>query len=303
MQQGAGFPRIGVGRSLPGASIVGGASVYAFGLGSRWDCDLGWEVGHAGGFPGFGSAMVWQPEHGVGVFAMASLTYASSWSMVQEMLRVLRRTGGLEPRQPVPSRALTHASERVARLVDSWSDREAEAIAADNLFLDESLDRRREVIKDLRDGLGPCQAKPVTAENALRGSFRMSCEDGWLDVELTLAPTRPPSVQYLSVTGGRPPTSRMQGSIDDVIAAMIHGPDRLEVSESADVAAIGALLQLQRQELGACIASELQSGDGAAETTIRLICDRGDVDMTVLLDDKKLSRVDFSQPPKQDCVR
>lgn len=131
----------------------------------------------------------------------------------------------------------------------------------------------------------------------------MSCEDGWLDVELTLAPTRPPSVQYLSVTGGRPPTSRMQGSIDDVIAAMIHGPDRLEVSESADVAAIGALLQLQRQELGACIASELQSGDGAAETTIRLICDRGDVDMTVLLDDKKLSRVDFSQPPKQDCVR
>jgi len=57
MQQGAGFPRIGVNRSFPGSSLVGVAGVYAFGLGSRWDCDLGWEVGHSGGFPGFGSNM------------------------------------------------------------------------------------------------------------------------------------------------------------------------------------------------------------------------------------------------------
>ena len=126
MQQGAGFPRIGVSRSFPGASIVGVASVYAFGLGSRWDCEVGWQVGHGGGFPGFGSIMVWLPEHGVGVFAMANLTYASPGSLAQEMLRTLHRSGGLEPREAVPSRALTEASERIARLVDQWGDREAE---------------------------------------------------------------------------------------------------------------------------------------------------------------------------------
>ena len=174
MQQGGGFPRIGVSRRFPGASIVGVASVYAFGLGSRWDCDVGWEVGHGGGFPGFGSFMVWLPEQGVGAFAMANLTYASPGSMTLEMLRVLRRADGLEPRQPVPSEALTHASERVARLVDRWNDREAEAIAADNLFLDESLDRRRDAIHELRDGLGACEAEPIAARNALRGGFRMN---------------------------------------------------------------------------------------------------------------------------------
>lgn len=234
---------------------------------------------------------------------MANLTYASPWRMVQEMLRVLHQTGGLEPRQPVPARALTDASERVARLVDRWSDREAEAIAADNLFLDESLDRRREAINELRDGLGPCEVEPISARNALRGSFRMNCEAGWLDVEFTLAPTVPPSVQHLSVTGGRPPKPWMQKAIDDALATMVRGPDRLEVSESADVGGIGALLLLQRQELGACVAGELQSGDGAEETTIRLTCDRGDVDMTVRLDDRKLTQVEFSPPPDQDCVR
>ena len=303
MQQGAGFPRIGISRSSPGASIVGVSSVYAFGLGSRWDCDLGWGVGHSGGFPGFGSNMAWLPEHGVGAFGMANLTYASPWKMVQEMLRVLHRTGGLEPRQAVPSRALTDASERVARLVDRWSDREAEAIAADNLFLDESLDRRREAINELRDGLGPCEAEPIAARNALRGSFRMNCEAGWLDVELTLAPTLPPSVQHLGVTGGRPPTPWMQEAIDDSLAAMVHGPDRLEVSESADVDGIGALLQLQRQEFGACVAGERQSGDGEKEATVRLTCDRGDVDMTLRLDEKKLTQIEFGPLPDQDCVR
>lgn len=303
MQQGAGFPSIGVSRSFPGASIVGVAGVYAFGLGSRQDCDLGWAVGHGGGFPGFGSYMIWLPEQGVGAFAMANLTYASPWRMVQEMLRVLHRTGGLERRQPVPSRALTDASERVARLVDHWNDRDAEAIAADNLFLDESLDRRRDAIHELRDGLGACEAEPIAARNALQGSFRMNCEAGWLDVDLTLAPTLPPSVQHLSVTGGRPPTPGMQEVIDDVLGAMVHGPGRLEVSESADLAGIGALLQLQRQELGVCIAGDLQSGDGAEETTIRLTCDRGDIEMTIRLDERKLNQVEFDPPSDQDCVR
>ena len=282
---------------------MGVAGVYAFGLGSRADCELGWGAGHSGGFPGFGSNMTWLPEHGVGAFAMANLTYASPGSMVQEMLRVLHRTGGLEARQPVPSRALSNAAERVARLVDQWSDREAEAIAANNLFLDESLERRREAIGELRDGLGPCQAEPLAPRNALRGSFRMNCEAGWLNVELTLAPTLPPSVQYFEVTGGRPPQPWMQEAIDDALAAMVHGPDRLQVSESGDVAGIGALLQGQRQELGDCTAGELQSGDGSQETTVRLTCDRGDIDMTLQLDEKKLTRIEFSPPADQDCVR
>ncbi|HXI27839.1 MAG TPA: hypothetical protein VNG89_05445, partial [Vicinamibacterales bacterium] len=38
-----------------------------------------------------------------------------------------------------------------------------------------------------------------TVENALRGQWTMNCEKGKLQVAITLAPTSPPSVQFLSV--------------------------------------------------------------------------------------------------------
>ncbi len=175
-------------------------------------------------------------------------------------------------------------------------------MAANNLFLDRSLGRRREEIAELREGLGACRQQSVEAENALRGTFRMACEQGWLDVELTLAPTRPPLVQHLEVTGGREPDLPMRQTIEGVLEAMVRGPGRLDLAESADPAAIGALLQWQRQQLGSCKAGELQSGDGVEETTVRLDCDRGVVDMTLELDEGKLVRVEFSRPEGSDCA-
>jgi uncharacterized protein YicC (UPF0701 family) len=40
-------------------------------------------------------------------------------------------------------------------------------------------------------------------ENALRGTWTMKCERGDLDVSMTLAPTMPPTVQFLEVTPAR----------------------------------------------------------------------------------------------------
>ena len=49
---------------------------YGYGLRISADCRFDHVVGHGGGLPGFGSYMAWLPEHGVGMFAMANLTYA-----------------------------------------------------------------------------------------------------------------------------------------------------------------------------------------------------------------------------------
>jgi hypothetical protein len=89
----------------------------------------------------------------------------------------------------------------VSKLVARWDDRIADEIAAGNLFLDVSKDRRRAEIDKLRATYGSCTpaAGFDDVENALRGRWTMSCERGKLQVAITLAPTMPPRVQFLSV--------------------------------------------------------------------------------------------------------
>jgi hypothetical protein len=78
----------------------------------------------------------------------------------------------------------------------------ADSIAAMNLFLDESRDRRRAAIQEMVAKAGSeCRNEgPMIAENRLRGRWRMRCKDGDLRVSITLAPTTPATVQFLEVT-------------------------------------------------------------------------------------------------------
>ena len=113
----------------------------------------------------------------------------------------LLKTGGLQPRMPQPSTDLVSARDAVSQLIVRWDDRAADRVAAVNLFLDRSKDRRRAEIDELRQQVGAC-AMPDrfdTVENALRGDWTMTCERGKVHVAITLAPTTPPTVQYLSV--------------------------------------------------------------------------------------------------------
>jgi len=93
-----------------------------------------------------------------------------------------------------------------------WSDPLADSLAAVNLFLDRSRDRRKAEIEKLRAEVGPCQAGQGfdVVENGLRGQWTMPCDRGALHVSITLAPTMPPTVQFLDVTRApaSPPTRR-----------------------------------------------------------------------------------------------
>jgi hypothetical protein len=89
----------------------------------------------------------------------------------------------------------------VSRLIARWDDALADSMAAMNLYLDESRDRRRVAIDALRQQAGG-ECRPhgaIVAENALRGGWRMRCRDGDLAVTITLAPTEPAAVQMLNV--------------------------------------------------------------------------------------------------------
>ena len=192
--------RASVTRTASGVQLNAGG--YAFGLRVSESCQFPTIVAHGGGLPGFGSYERWLPEYGVGMIAFANKTYAGFSGTFDAAFDLLEKTGGLQPRTVEPSPALVAARDAVSSLVLEWNDSVADRIAAVNLFKDESRARRQAALGALHARVGACTAGSGFdhVENALRGDWTMPCERGALKVAITLAPTSPPKVQFLSVT-------------------------------------------------------------------------------------------------------
>lgn len=205
MQQVARFNGASVTPAKDGKPLRLAAGGYAYGLGARATCQFRHVVSHGGGLPGFGSLMLWLPEHGVALVALANLTYAGWSAAFSDALDALAEGGGLKPRIPRPSPALLAAKSAVDGLYDAWDDRAFDALAADNLVLDSPLEKRRAAFAGLRAKHGACGAGALAAENALRGTWTRACETGEIVFTVTLAPTRPPRVQLLEAKSGPPP--------------------------------------------------------------------------------------------------
>jgi CubicO group peptidase (beta-lactamase class C family) len=202
MQQLARYNGASAVRDSATGTVALSAGGYGYGLGVRQTCLFRTSVSHTGGLPGFGSLMRWLPEYGVGIVALGNLTYTSWGGVTDQALELLSRTGGLVPRVAQPAPVLVERQEQVSRLVTRWDEALADSIAAMNLYLDESKERRRVAIERVRRQAGDgCRSDGVMqAENALRGRWRMRCGTGDLRVSITLAPTEPARVQFLEVT-------------------------------------------------------------------------------------------------------
>jgi CubicO group peptidase (beta-lactamase class C family) len=192
---------------------------YGYGLRVSQSCAFEYIVAHSGGLPGYGSLMQWLPDYGVGIVAFGNVTYTSWGGVVGGAFDLLAKTGALQPRAPQPSTALVSARDAVSQLILNWDDKRADEIAAMNLYLDRSKDRRRMEVERLRAKVGECHAPGSfdVVENWLRGQWTMKCERADLRVSITLAPTLPPRVQYLDVaevpsgsTAVAPPACRVQ---------------------------------------------------------------------------------------------
>ena len=143
--------------------------------------------------------MMWLPEHGVGLFAMANLTYAGASGVLQEVADILRQSGGLQPRELPPTPVLTSMRDTIYRSYwQRWDQTAVQRTAANNLLLDIPGEARRVENTRLRARAGQCSGSTdVVPENLLRGVFRINCENGPVHVNFTLAPTQPPTIQHL----------------------------------------------------------------------------------------------------------
>jgi CubicO group peptidase (beta-lactamase class C family) len=171
---------------------------YGFGLIAGESARDGRVVCHSGGLPGFGSHVQWLPDHGLGVFAFANLTYSPMRIVVGEAIDALVATEALVSRTIQPSAPLAAAWDAVRGLYDVWDEGVATELAADNLFLDVPADRRRDEFQRLRSEHGACiGVQQSSASGAMRGTWRLNCERGAIDVTIWLAPTVPAAVQLL----------------------------------------------------------------------------------------------------------
>jgi CubicO group peptidase (beta-lactamase class C family) len=242
MQQAWRWSDFSTGRPSPDKPLNSVAGAYGYGLRIREDCHFSHYVGHGGGLPGFGSWMGWLPDYDVGIIVMANLTYAGPSAAVDEAFDVLRRTGALKPRQLPPSPDLLATRKAILQLWQKWDEREANALAADNLFLDKPAAEFREEIARLKNDLGTCgPAGGMEPMNLLRGSFRMSCDRGTVDIYFTLAPTIPPKVQFLRFTEAIKPGPQVTGAVQSLasLTGSFRKKELARISASASVA--GAL--------------------------------------------------------------
>jgi CubicO group peptidase (beta-lactamase class C family) len=189
----------------PSRSSVTG---YGIGLGIRIDERLGMAVGHSGGLPGYGSHMRWLPDRGVGVIGLSNVSYGNMHGACLEAFEVLADRDELGPDRTVrPDASLEAAAASSASLLNSWTDAATQGLFADNVALDESLERRAEEAAGLVARYGRLAVEELDAETPLRGSFTAGAGDvrveiglnhgrrvQWLDVEDRLRPSDAPIV-------------------------------------------------------------------------------------------------------------
>lgn len=202
LQQMHRFGKVSATLSTHGPGAV--ASGYGFGLMVDHDDRLGQIVHHSGGYPGYGSRMLWHPETGLGVVTMSNGTYGGASPTSMEALKLLVR--GQARRSPVPP-IVAPEVERVTAHVFGF-DLEGEGtfadpeLFADNVELDVPDAVRRRELAAARETVGaPIGAPgPPRSEMLAHAAWMVPAERGRYELDVLLSPEATPRWQSVGVT-------------------------------------------------------------------------------------------------------
>lgn len=266
--------------------VAGG---YGFGLSMRQDLELGMVVGHSGGYPGFGSHMRWHPASGLGVVALGNATYAPMSRLATDMLSAAVRAEPSRVRHVEPSPALIRARADIERLLDGWDDELAARLFAENVGLDEPIARRRDAVAAIRERHGkltPDGEAEIDTPATMSWWLRGEC-GGRVFVEIQLTPQRDPLIQTFDVTSVPEPSERLRvlaAEICDAIGARKGLPDDLPADADL-MEALRRRLTVAGALAGSCRLGPPIGGDGKRSSTFRLLGDRLDLDLPLVMDD------------------
>ncbi len=308
MQQIARYSGVGSMRQTPDLPAYVSMGGYGFGLAPNIDSILGYTVSHGGGLPGYGTFYRLVPDCGVGVVAFTNLTYSPVGMRVQDALNTLHRMGALQPRTLPVAPVLLAAQESITQLYEKWDDAKAQTLATETFFMDMPLEKRRAQFEVMRAEFGACQSvADLQPENALRGRWIMHCEQGRIEIFMTLSPTVPPQVQYLVITTAKPLSPKLRRAFvrllkmidtwDDLQFRVVFAP---QVKRQTTQGQLDAL----RVQYGKLRMGNVLEGDGKTQARVRVLGERGNLDVRVVIDPKsgKVREVAFTRPRETSFV-
>jgi hypothetical protein len=197
MAQGLNYPALAQRRGTAGQECAV-ARAYAMGLISIQDCELGQFLQHSGGYPGYGSFMMFMPERGVGIFGFSNRTYTSPAQQVMAAAGQLAAAGAMPPRTVPVSEALARTYRAAGQVYVAGNLDPARQMLAMNFLLDRSPENWARTLAELRQQVGTCRTETaIVPTGALAGNFDWQCERGRLQGQVLLAPTSPPTIQAL----------------------------------------------------------------------------------------------------------
>lgn len=190
----------GESKAFDGAPLPAGALGYFAGLISCRDTRGLWHVRHAGGLPGYGSEFRFCPELGIALISFANRTYAGTGAANARVLELIVQQAKLPGRVVPVSGVLARRAREAAEVILNWQSPLAEKIFADNVYLDETRERRAAQARALLAQAGTVLAtEPVVAENQTRGTFAFASEHGRIEVSLLLSPEADAKIQLLEL--------------------------------------------------------------------------------------------------------
>ena len=253
------------------------AGGYGYGLWATSRTGVGTVVGHGGGYPGYGTHMVWHPATGLGVVAAGNLRYAGVHPVALAQLVALVGADGVVARRPRPMPRVTGAIAVVERLLERWDDAEADAWFAMNMDLDEPRERRREALQAAVTQVGGPfrldESRPLESDSAAHRRWWLRGERGWLRCGLLVSPEPVPRIQAFAVTAVVEPSTALAAAGAALAAAAGGGgwPDGLGAAEAVDRVAVTRGLSVVAAWLGAVELGPLIAGDGTTTATWELV--------------------------------
>ncbi|MDP3495899.1 MAG: serine hydrolase domain-containing protein [Hyphomonadaceae bacterium] len=201
LAQGLNFPMNVERAALDGGAPCRYANTYGMGMNAGRDCDLGFTLGHSGGYPGYGSNVMLLPDQGVGLFVFASRTYAPTSPINRKAALELHRAGVLTGRTLGVSAPLAAAYQAAGAMYRAGEIEPGRTMLAMNFLMDRSAENWSREFARLKETAGTCSIDaPINATGALTGEFVWMCERGAIEGEVLLAPTNPPAIQALSLS-------------------------------------------------------------------------------------------------------
>jgi len=259
-------------------------SNYGYGWSAITTCADDPRVQHGGWEPGYHAAVTLLPRHRVGIIAF---TASQPVRTVTPMLDLIRQASALPAAlEPAPDPALVEAQRDLTSLLTHWDPTLAERVFDARSHHYPWFQRLPETFAKAARQHGRCQLEgPLRRFSRLHGRFRLLCERGAVELDVSLAPAKPSKVLLVRLQQELPPDERSSRLAAQLAASIGSAPPEPSwFAPDADQRRAHEALSLAALQHGTCTVDRAVGGDGSSVAVFHLRCTEGALELAIATD-------------------